>query len=197
MRPSSSLAPRQPEVRLARVHQSGLQRGGSNEPETGSHVRYIDRTRAYYEAEGYAKPYEWAHFDQIPFTPFASLGRPLSQCRVGLVTTSEMARRDVEAGARRSEAARVRAADRLPVEELYSRKAAYDRYATTLDDVDSYLPLTHLHRFAAEGRIGAVAPRFQVIHSEYSQRKTLTVDAPEILKQMREDRVDVAVLAAV
>jgi hypothetical protein len=63
--------------------------------------------------------------------------------------------------------------------------------------VDSYLPLTHLHRFVAEERIGAVAPRFQVIHSEYSQRKTLTVDAPEILEQMREDRVDVAVLTAV
>jgi hypothetical protein len=85
----------------------------------------------------------------------------------------------------------------VPVEELYSRKEAYDRYATTLDDVDSYLPLTHLQRFVAEGKIGAVAPRFQMIQSEYSHRKTLTVDAPEILKQMREDRVDVAVLTAV
>jgi len=73
---------------------------------------------------------------------------------VGVVTTSEMARRDAEAA-------------------------------------------PDLHRFVAEGRIGAVAPRFQVIYSEYSQRKTLTVDAPEILKQMREDRVDVAVLTAV
>ena len=53
----------------------------------------------------------------------------------------------------------------IPVDELYSRKSAYDRYATTLDDVDSYLPLTHLHRFVTEGRIGAVAPRFQMIYS--------------------------------
>ena len=65
--------------------------------EVAGHVRYIDKTRAYYEAEGYAKPYEWAHFDHIPFTPFASVGKPLSQCRVGVVTTSEMARRDAEA----------------------------------------------------------------------------------------------------
>ena len=57
--------------------------------------------------------------------------------------------------------------------------------------------MTHLHRFVAEGRIGGVAPRFQTIHFEYSQRKTLAVDAPEILKQMREDRVDVAVLTAI
>lgn len=162
-----------------------------------SHVRYIDKTRAYYQAEGYDKPYEWAHFDAIPFTPFSSVGRPLSQCRVGVVTTSEMARRDAEAGPGDPRRLVYSLPTDLPVDQLCSRKAAYDRYATTLDDVDSYLPLTHLHRLIAEGRIGAVAPRFQVIHSEYSQRKTLTVDAPEILEQMREDRVDVAVLTAV
>jgi len=165
--------------------------------ERADHVRYIDRTRAYYEAEGYAKPYEWAHFENIPFTPFASVGKPLSRCRVGVVTTSEMARRDAEAGPDDPRRLVYALPTDIPVEELRSHKAAYDRHATTLDDVDSYLPLTHLHRFVGEGRIGAVAPRFQVIFSEYSQRKTLTVDAPEILRQMREDRVDVAVLTAV
>jgi len=165
--------------------------------ETAGHVRYIDKTRAYYQAEGYDKPYEWAHFDDIPFTPFASVGKPLADCRVGVVTTSEMARRDVEAGPDDPKRLVYALPTDIPVDTLYSKKAAYDRYATTLDDVDSYLPLTHLHRLVAEGRIGAVAPRFQVMHSEYSQRKTLTVDAPEILRQMREDDVDVAVLTAV
>ena len=28
--------------------------------ETASHVRDIDKTRAYDQAEGYAKPYEWS-----------------------------------------------------------------------------------------------------------------------------------------
>ena len=116
-----------------------------------------------------------------------SAGRS-AQCRVGVVTTSEMARRDAEAGPDDPRRLVYSLPTDLPVDQLYSKKAAYDRYATSLDDVDSYLPLTHLHRFVAEGRIGAVAPRFQVIYSEYSQRKTLTVDAPEILEQMREDR---------
>ena len=165
--------------------------------ETASHVRYIDKTRAYYEAEGYAKPYEWAHFDQIPFTPFASAGKPLSQCHVGMVTTSELARRGAEVGPDDPKRLVYSLPTDLSVDELYSRKEDYDRYATTLDDVDSFLPLTHLQRFVAEGKIGAVAPRFQMIQFEYSHRKTLTVDAPEILKQMREDRVDVAVLTAV
>lgn len=165
--------------------------------ETASPVRYIDKTRAYYQAEGYGKPYEWAHFDDIPFSPFASVGKPLSQCRVGVATTSEMARRGVEPGADDLKRLVYSLPTDIPMDELYSRKSAYDRYATSLDDVDSYLPLTHLRRFATEGRIGTVAPRFQTIYNEYSQRKTLTVDAPEILNQMREDRVDVAVLTAV
>jgi hypothetical protein len=160
-----------------------------------SHVRYIDKTREYYASEGYTTPYRWAHFDEIPFAPLA---RPLAACRVGLVTTSELAvrdaPRDLEAELRREVYA---LGTDLPVERLVSTKAAYDRYATTLDDVDAYLPLTHLRDLVAEGRIRGLAPRFQVVYSEYSHRKTMTVDAEVVLAQCREDRVDVAVLTAV
>ncbi len=161
-----------------------------------THVRYIDKTREYYRNEGYDTPYRWAHFDEIPFL---RLAKPLPACRVGLVTTSEMAIVG-EPGAWDDDDATREVYSMLtatPIAKLYSQKEAYDRHATTLTDVDSYLPLTRLAEFAAEGRIKDVAPRFQVIYSQYSQRKTLTVDAPEIVRQMREDRVDVAVLTAV
>ena len=161
-----------------------------------THVRYIDKTLEYYKNEGYDTPYRWAHFDEIPFT---RLSKPLAECRVGLVTTSEMAIVGEPGAWDEGDAARDVYSMRTdtPIGKLYSQKEAYDRHATTLADVDSYLPLTRLAEFTAEGRIKAVAPRFQVIYSQYSQRKTLTVDAPEILRQMREDRVDVAVLTAV
>jgi hypothetical protein len=163
-----------------------------------SHVRYIDKTRAYYLGEGYATPYRWAHFDDVPFTP---LGRPLAECRVGLVTTSEMVIRGREAELDHVESDPTRPGYSLPMETptkaLYSRKASYDRYATTLDDVDAYLPLTHLRRLVEERRIAGLAARFQVVQSQYSQRRTLTVDAPRVLAELQEDRVDVAVLTAV
>ena len=161
-----------------------------------THVRYIDKTRDYYRQEGYDAPYQWAHFDEIPF---ARLTKPLSVCRVGLVTTSEMAVIGEPGVWDENDAARnvYSLPTPTPVEKLYSKKEAYDRYATTLDDVESYLPLTRLSELVAAGRIQSVAPRFQVIYSHYSQRKTMTVDAPEILRQMREDRVDVAVLTAI
>src|SRR5262245_51546134 len=99
-----------------------------------SYVRYIDKTREYYLSEGYATPYQWAHFDDVPFTP---LGRPLTECRVGLVTTSEMVIRDREHELAAIEKDPTRPSYALsidtPIEHLYSRKASYDRYATTLE----------------------------------------------------------------
>ena len=52
------------------------------------HVRYIDKTREYYLAEGYEKPYHWAHFDEVPFTP---LIKPLAESRIALASTSDVA----------------------------------------------------------------------------------------------------------
>jgi hypothetical protein len=161
-----------------------------------SHVRYIDKTREYYRGEGYDTPYRWAHFDDVPFTP---LTRPLTACRVGLVTTSEMAIHGEPPPVADDDPLRdpYSLPSETPVAKLYSRKTSYDRFATTLDDVDSYLPLTHLREAAAEGRIGGLAPRFHTAFSQYSQRKTSNVDAPRIEAWLREDRVDVAVLTAV
>lgn len=161
-----------------------------------SHVRYIDKTREYYRGEGYAASYRWAHFDDVPFTPLA---KPLAACRVGLITTSEMAIHGEPPPVADDDPLRDPywlPAD-TPVDKLYSRKTAYDRFATTLDDVDAYLPLTRLRELAAEGRIAGLAPRFSMAFSQYSQRKTLKVDAPMIERWLREDRVDVAVLTAV
>jgi D-proline reductase (dithiol) PrdB len=161
-----------------------------------SHVRYIDKTREYYKKEGYDAPYRWAHFDDVPFSP---LGKPLAECRVGVITTSEMAIHGEPVPVADDDPLRdpYWLPSATPVAKLYSRKTAYDRFATTLDDVDSYLPLTRLAELAAEGRIAGLAPRFSMAFSQYSQRKTLKVDAPRIEGWLREDRVDVAVLTAV
>ena len=48
-------------------------------------VSYIDRTREFYAAQGYEKPYQWARNSDVPF---ANLTKPLSDCRVTLVTTA-------------------------------------------------------------------------------------------------------------
>ena len=51
-------------------------------------VRYIERTRDYYRALGYAKDYVWATYADVPF---ARLAKPLREARIGLVATAHPA----------------------------------------------------------------------------------------------------------
>ena len=52
--------------------------------DVGEPIRYMQRTRDYYAALGYP-PYQWAHFDTVPFaTPSGRLARS----RVVLITTA-------------------------------------------------------------------------------------------------------------
>ena len=44
------------------------------------------------------------------------------------------------------------------------------------------------------GRIGSLAARFHGVPTEYSQRRTIEQDGPEILRRCREDEVDAALL---
>lgn len=58
----------------------------SNSPITHrSFISYIDRTRRFYKAQGYDRPYRWAHHADVPFT---ELVKPLGESRVAIVTTA-------------------------------------------------------------------------------------------------------------
>jgi D-proline reductase (dithiol) PrdB len=56
--------------------------------------------------------------------------------------------------------------------------------------------LNRLAEFAAGGRIGSVSSRFYGVPTEYSQGKTSSRDAPQILEWCREDGVDAVLLSA-
>ena len=62
------------------------------------------------------------------------------------------------------------------------------------DDVESFLPLAALRSLIGEGRIGSLTRRFHGVPTDYSQRRTIEQDAPEILARCREDAADIALL---
>lgn len=162
------------------------------------HVRYMDRTREYYLAEGYDNPYEWAHFDSAPF---ASLEKPLSECRATLISTSGIQSRG---GCGPAHGVDRIANDTVytipsdtPAEELFSTEGHYDHHETTLEDVDAFFPITRLREFVEKGRLGSLAPRLIGVGTQYSQRRTSERDAPRVLETCREDGVDVALLTPV
>lgn len=158
-----------------------------------SFVSYMDRSREYYTAQGYAKPYAWAHFDDVPFAP---LSKPLPECRVGLVTTAGRPRTEgtIEILFAKRETY-ANPADPPPT-RLYTNDLSWDKKATHTDDIDSYLPVNRLAEFATAGRIGAASPRFYGVPTDYSQKSTVERAAPQLLEWCREDNLDAVLLSA-
>jgi hypothetical protein len=165
-------------------------------PEDDVAIRYMDRTREYYQALGFS-PYRWAHFTDAPFTP---LRVPLAKARVALITTA--APFQPEAGdqgprAPYNAAAKFYQVYSAPVDskpDLRISHVGYDRANTVPEDLDAYVPLARLQEAVAAGRIGGLGPRFHGAPTNRSHRVTMETDAPELLRRCREDGADVVVL---
>jgi hypothetical protein len=148
-------------------------------------VGYMERTRLYYRALGYAPDYVWAHFDDVPF---ARLARPLAQARIALVTTSsppDHANRDARG------VKHVWSGPTAPPPAILSTdNLAWDRDSTHTEDRESFLPIEAAGSLAAEGRFAALTAHFHGVPTEYSQRKTMREDAPALLGLLRDERAD-------
>jgi D-proline reductase (dithiol) PrdB len=147
-------------------------------------VRYIDRTRDYYRALGYAKDYVWAHYDDVPFQP---LRKPLADCRLALITTAAPANFD---GKKKVWAGAVSP----PPDKLFTANLAWDKESTHTDDRGSFMPIEVASELAAEGIFAGLTRHFVGVPTEYSQRKTTHEDAPQVLQRLRDDGADAAIL---
>ena len=158
------------------------------DPTHRTFVSYIDKSREYYAARGYASAYRWAHFDDVPFSP---LTRPLSQAAATLITTAHLIPGEDEVHS-------VHSVYSVPSDTPPARFGTdglfWDREATHTDDLDSYLPVHRLQELGRDGRIARLARRLHGVPTEYSQRLTCERDAPEILRRSREDGADAAIL---
>ncbi|MEE8397558.1 MAG: hypothetical protein V3S89_01050 [Desulfobacterales bacterium] len=149
-------------------------------------VRYMDRSRIYYEAHGYEKSYRWAHHDSVPF---ARLAKPLKDCTVTLVTTA------MPDASFSGDADVLHMGDmNHPPESFYTEERFWDKEATHTDDVDSFFPLRELARRVSEGSIGGLSDHYYCVPTEYSQRRTIENDAPAIVQSCIDEGADVALL---
>jgi hypothetical protein len=161
-----------------------------------SFLSYIDRTREFYCAQGYPKAYAWSRHDEVPFIP---LPKPLSECRVGLVTTAGRPQNERKTdpfglglGVRELYAEPTNP----PPTRLFTADLGWDNAATNTEDIDSFLPVNRLFEYAAVGRIGSVSQRFYGVPTDYSQSRTSRISAPQVLAWCHEDGVDAVLLSA-
>jgi D-proline reductase (dithiol) PrdB len=159
-----------------------------------SFLSYIDLSREYYAAYGYTQPYKWLSHRDVSFT---KLEKPLSECRVGLLTTTDL---EKLLGENKQERLLSRKVYAHPTEDapehFYTQDLQWDRESTHTDDNDSFMPLKRLAEYAASGKIGSASPRFYGAMTDYSQDKTSKKSAPQVLQFCREDGVEALILPA-
>ena len=153
---------------------------------TDEPTRYMERTRDFYAAQGFNKAYVWAHHESASFV---RLRKPLAESTLTVITTSALYdrkatdTREVASGSLRE-----------APQHLYGNDLAWDKTVTHLNDLGSFFPYDPLQVAVASGRLGSLTSRFHCVPTEYSQRRTLGSDAPEILTRCREDGADIALL---
>jgi hypothetical protein len=165
------------------------------------YVRYIEKTHEYYRSLGYEKTYNYAYNQDFPFTP---LKKPLSESRVSLVTTASFVLLD-EVGNWLEEPGMIGTNELevftvpsdWPTDRILSTSTDHDRYQTDMADVNAFFPTTRMQEILKEGTFGSLSKNYYRTLPNYSHRKTTEVDGPEILRQCREDNVDVALLTPV
>lgn len=156
-----------------------------------SHVSYIDKSREYYAAQGYDQPYQWATHQDAPFTP---LPKPLSESKIGVVTTSYFLPEGFEYRVPSDLPRLPYVESRTETANLNNQHLFWAKDETHTNDRESFLPLARLDEFVESGRIGSVSDRFYGLPTQYSHRQTEKRDGPRVINWLKEDDVDVALL---
>ena len=155
-------------------------------------VRYIDQVRHVIYPDQPA--YRWSTFET---TPWASLAKPLSQCRIALLSSAGIHLMDQEPFNTER--------DDLSWREIPStsdpaafRVAHYSKNATKVEDFNTVLPLERLEELRAEGVIASLAPVAFTFMGRIFKRTQLQHEmAPAIASRLRALDVDAALLVPV
>src|SRR5215472_1178103 len=162
--------------------------GSDQAPDHDVPIPYRERISTYYQTLGYGAPYRWAHYAEVPF---AALKKPMAESRIGLVTTAAPYQPDKGPqgpGAAYNAAAKffsVYSGDTADEHDVRIAHLAIDRVHTSMEDARCWFPLETLRAATLSRRIAALTSRFHGAPTNRSQRHTLDIDCPEILRRCR------------
>ena len=140
-------------------------------------VSYADALAKHYGDMGFP-PYEW---DDQRGRPLTALPKPLSECRVALLTSGGISRR--EDAPWNPDARNDFRLDEIPAGTPSEGFQIHDNYydhSEAEEDVNTVFPLVRLQELAAEGVIGDVPPRHWsgFMGRIYKRRAVLETEGP-------------------
>jgi len=147
-----------------------------------------------YKAIGYA-PYRWYQADEAP--AWAPTAKPLSQSRVGMLSTSGAYAVGQVAYHYKDDTSIRSIPSQTPKRDLRFSHVTENYLVDARQDADCILPLTAMRALEAEGFIGSLADEvFSCMGGVYSQRRVREEIAPALLAGFREQKVDCALLVS-
>jgi D-proline reductase (dithiol) PrdB len=156
-------------------------------------VAYVERLNARYRSRGFP-PYKWSINQTAPLTVLA---KPLSRCRVALLTSGGVSHCDAppfEALARND--LRVDALPRNTSSQALVINDAYYNHSDADRDINCIFPIDRLQELAAEGIVGSVAPHHYsgFMGRIYTRAAVVNEAAPAFARRLKQEEVDAAVL---
>ncbi len=156
------------------------------------HVEYIKAITDRYEKLGYSA-YQWYRDEETP--PFTPLGKPLSECRLGMVSTSGAYVVGQKAYFYKDDASTRAIPKATPKENIHFSHLTENYLENPRRDPACMMPTDALRRLEAEGVVGEVAENlFSCMGAVYSQRRVREELAPALLEQFQAQHVDAVLL---
>lgn len=154
-------------------------------------VRYIEQVRKHYADH---PPYQWSTYEG---SPLARLDKPLSRCRIALLSSSGIYRKDQRPfdDVKNDLTWREIPTDADPADLGISH---FSRNAKAVTDVNTVFPFQRLRELVGEGVIGELAsPAFTFMGRIFARTRLQKEMAPAILERLRALAVDAALLVPV
>ena len=157
-------------------------------------VEYMRAITERYKSLGY-EPYRWFRAEDPP--AWAPLAKPLSECRIGLLSTSGAYALGQVAYHYKDDASIRRIPSATADRDLRFSHVTENYLVDARKDPGCVLPLRALGTLAEEGFIGQVADEsFSCMGGIYSQRRVREELAPALLEAFTAQKVDAALLVA-
>jgi D-proline reductase (dithiol) PrdB len=156
-------------------------------------IAYVTRLNEFYRSQGFPA-YQWTVNDDAPLTPLA---KPLGECRVAMLTSGGVSRKDMHPfnpqarnDLRLDAVAHDTAADFFVIGDDYYNHDDADR------DINCIFPIERLRELAAERVISAVAPHHYsgFMGRTYTRSAVINEAAPALARRLRDESVDAFVL---
>jgi D-proline reductase (dithiol) PrdB len=156
-------------------------------------IAYVARLNEFYRSQRFPA-YQWTVNESAPLTPLA---KPLSECRVAMLTSGGVSRKDTHPfNPQARNDLRLDAVDRDTAADFFVISDDYYNHSDADRDINCIFPIERLRELAAEHAIADVAPHHYsgFMGRTYTRSAVSNEAAPALVRRLRDENVDAFVL---